>query len=806
MQSVFSSPRELINEITQLRLDSRFEEAFSLCEKALAVALEADDADAEKRDDDLLRVHLATAVCALDTQRWSRAENASRTALKIVTANLMAHQLLSDALLSQNKWEEALDVLGTLEEHEQTVPDFDGSQPDCAELYQEQSERRERLYWRIGVAYLGLSTTGQLDCIVPAIHAFSAARREQPSSGDAGRGLADLLGLIARLPVAEQARIESELNQTKDDESSEIEEKFFGCVRANRLFYQAHEFIQLDQFDAAFRACQRLCEIEPDSVRARATLALCYAQLGRTDEAVAAHQRVLEIAPDDAIALRYLALRKLHTGDVPGGTADLERLIALHPDFALAHLALGEAYVRACAAGDDRQNEAIAQFKRVLQLEPTDSQAALLLGQTLMIAGDAQGAQQVAAELEITNPQASAELQEKLAALAHKAQDDNSQSPDVDAIKALSEKFEENIDNAERSRVTDTINLSDCGYLVDEANHILHLYQENRSKYPNDISVKIGIHKHLQRMAQLYLLSIVSHFVGKDSASDRYAQSAAELLGRAWKIEPVTNIAYDFFFLYSLAGFKATALHWLREAERRVAADGSDEAIEAAQVLRRKTEAAGPNLDPMLQGRQGFPRRDTPGLQLQFQTANINANANKVEAQVALLQTLSNQATSANSVALNSATVNPYAPIKQTAANSAPTLNEARSASAKIINPPLAVKTVMWFNFFVLCGCLWFAATRFYVTPFFSNVPKFLPDLIFNLGLPVATNYILLLIIPILINMCLIHLQLKGWRSGWTLQLIVSLLNLLNFPFGTIVHGAILCLWFRPEVKQWFKF
>lgn len=44
----------------------------------------------------------------------------------------------------------------------------------------------------------------------------------------------------------------------------------------------------------------------------------------------------------------------------------------------------------------------------------------------------------------------------------------------------------------------------------------------------------------------------------------------------------------------------------------------------------------------------------------------------------------------------------------------------------------------------------------------------------------------------------------KGFRGAWTAQFVVSVVGLLGFPLGTIIHGHILSKWSKPDVKAWF--
>ena len=44
----------------------------------------------------------------------------------------------------------------------------------------------------------------------------------------------------------------------------------------------------------------------------------------------------------------------------------------------------------------------------------------------------------------------------------------------------------------------------------------------------------------------------------------------------------------------------------------------------------------------------------------------------------------------------------------------------------------------------------------------------------------------------------------RGVPAAWNVQAVVSVLGLLAFPLGTLLHLLILLKWFRPETKSWF--
>jgi uncharacterized membrane protein YeaQ/YmgE (transglycosylase-associated protein family) len=44
----------------------------------------------------------------------------------------------------------------------------------------------------------------------------------------------------------------------------------------------------------------------------------------------------------------------------------------------------------------------------------------------------------------------------------------------------------------------------------------------------------------------------------------------------------------------------------------------------------------------------------------------------------------------------------------------------------------------------------------------------------------------------------------NGAPAAWTVQIIVSVIGLLFFPFWTLVNIYVLSQWFKPETKAWF--
>ena len=54
------------------------------------------------------------------------------------------------------------------------------------------------------------------------------------------------------------------------------------------------------------------------------------------------------------------------------------------------------------------------------------------------------------------------------------------------------------------------------------------------------------------------------------------------------------------------------------------------------------------------------------------------------------------------------------------------------------------------------------------------------------------------------INIWLNRALKRGASAAWVVQIIISVLGLLSFPVGTLIHGYLLSQWFKPETKAWF--
>ena len=138
----------------------------------------------------------------------------------------------------------------------------------------------------------------------------------------------------------------------------------------------AEQYRAGEQFHPALVAGESALRLAPDSASARLVVGQAQLGLGQTEEAAASLQEAL--TQDPALVEAALALGQLHQsqGALDEAWAALEGAIATTPDNAQLEYALGWL----CMALDDPK-PALEHISRATELDPTDGQAWLRLGQ-----------------------------------------------------------------------------------------------------------------------------------------------------------------------------------------------------------------------------------------------------------------------------------------------------------------------------------------------------------------------------------------------------------------------------------------
>ena len=113
-----------------------------------------------------------------------------------------------------------------------------------------------------------------------------------------------------------------------------------------------------------------------------ANLGNALSALGRNDEALRAFQQSVAIAPENGLSQRNLALQYLQQNDFPNAAAHAREAVRLTPADPAAHNLLGLALI-----GERKVDDAIAEFRASLTLQPDNNDASGYLERTLKAVG-----------------------------------------------------------------------------------------------------------------------------------------------------------------------------------------------------------------------------------------------------------------------------------------------------------------------------------------------------------------------------------------------------------------------------------
>lgn len=125
--------------------------------------------------------------------------------------------------------------------------------------------------------------------------------------------------------------------------------------------------LDVQRFDEAEQAFERVVHLRPDYKDGYVNLALAYIQLEKLAEARTQLAKSLLLQPNDARATYYMALVERHDNHVDAEIGDLEKVIAQYPLCRDARRDLGVAYDE-----QHRTKEALAQFQALQGIDPDD--------------------------------------------------------------------------------------------------------------------------------------------------------------------------------------------------------------------------------------------------------------------------------------------------------------------------------------------------------------------------------------------------------------------------------------------------
>jgi Flp pilus assembly protein TadD len=143
-------------------------------------------------------------------------------------------------------------------------------------------------------------------------------------------------------------------------------------LAAGRTFAQAQQFERDRQYLAALDSYRAAAQLDPSWFEAQYNCGVLSYRLGDFDQSLPAYEMALALRPDSADARYNFALTLKAAGYVTDAVNELNKILASHPGDVRAHLALGNLYARQLYD----LPRARAQYLRVLQLDPRNSQAA----------------------------------------------------------------------------------------------------------------------------------------------------------------------------------------------------------------------------------------------------------------------------------------------------------------------------------------------------------------------------------------------------------------------------------------------
>jgi len=137
--------------------------------------------------------------------------------------------------------------------------------------------------------------------------------------------------------------------------------------------------------EAAFSNCRKAIDLDSHLPSVHVTLGLLQSALGKHDLALQEFQKVLALNPRDADALIGMARVYEQMGRTADAESNLKNAIALRSDYWDGHRALAEFYDR-----QKRGQDAILQYRRIIELTPDNPEAYSDLGVQYLQLGDSQ--------------------------------------------------------------------------------------------------------------------------------------------------------------------------------------------------------------------------------------------------------------------------------------------------------------------------------------------------------------------------------------------------------------------------------
>src|SRR5579862_4505634 len=311
-----------------------------------------------------------------------------REALRLDPKKEEARLALGRALISQQKFSEAIVLLREYVDHEPL--DFQGyytaglaykgleQWEPSIELLQRAAKLNPSSYevhYDLGSV---LAATGQTE---HAIHELRAAEKIRPSAPEVHDQLAQLLAKSGQTELAKKEHSESIALASRDD----------AHARAGEFNAQANQLLAAGNARAAAGAYREALRADPNNPQLHYNLSLALDKLG--DQSAERHEleRATQLNPGFAVAHNQLGILEMQRGQMAEAEASFKKAIASDPRYADAQNNLGVLYSR---GGKD--SDAAALYRQAIASDPKYAKAYVNLGLLIAQHGQvAQGEQQL---------------------------------------------------------------------------------------------------------------------------------------------------------------------------------------------------------------------------------------------------------------------------------------------------------------------------------------------------------------------------------------------------------------------------
>jgi len=156
------------------------------------------------------------------------------------------------------------------------------------------------------------------------------------------------------------------------------------------LFAEAESAYQHGDSEGAIHLYERLLQLQPRSIPARANLAVALAHVGRYDDAVVQYRLALKDAPGNPSLLLNLALARYKQAKFEQAALDLQKVRSKQPENRQALYLLADCYLRL-----GRNQEVIALLQPVDDAGPEDRSVEFALGMAFLREGEIQKAEAI---------------------------------------------------------------------------------------------------------------------------------------------------------------------------------------------------------------------------------------------------------------------------------------------------------------------------------------------------------------------------------------------------------------------------